>query len=71
MLPPPPSPMAHSMGANAAAHTVARGAPAHRLVLLAPPASPRACTRHFARVFGLAEPVRVSSPSTASGTGAC
>jgi pimeloyl-ACP methyl ester carboxylesterase len=50
--------VAHSLGANAAAYTASRGLPAERLVLLAPPASPREYTRLFAHVFGLSESVR-------------
>jgi hypothetical protein len=49
---------AHSLGANAAALAAARGVAAQRLVLLAPPASPRAFTHYFARVFGLSERTR-------------
>jgi pimeloyl-ACP methyl ester carboxylesterase len=49
---------AHSLGANAAAFAVARGIGVQRLVLLAPPASPRAFTRYFAQVFGLSEATR-------------
>lgn len=49
---------AHSLGASAAAYTVARGLPVQRLVLLAPPASPREFTRLFAQVFGLSEATR-------------
>ena len=49
---------AHSLGANAAAYAASRGALAERLVLLAPPASPRAYTRYFAQVFGLSERTR-------------
>jgi len=48
----------HSLGANAAAHALSRGTPAQRLVLLAPPASPREYTRLFAHVFGLSEATR-------------
>ena len=48
----------HSLGANAAAYAASRGLAIERLVLLAPPASPRAYTRYFAQVFGLREPVR-------------
>jgi pimeloyl-ACP methyl ester carboxylesterase len=48
----------HSLGANAAAHAASRGVPAQRLVLLAPPASPREYTRLFAQVFGLSEATR-------------
>lgn len=50
--------VAHSMGANAAAAAVSRGLAVDRLVLLAPPASPRQYTRLFAQVFGLSEPTR-------------
>ena len=51
--------VAHSLGANAAAHAISRGGlPAQRLVLLAPPASPREFTRMFAAVFGLSERTR-------------
>jgi pimeloyl-ACP methyl ester carboxylesterase len=45
----------HSLGANAAARAASRGVAAERLVLLAPPASPREYTRLFAQVFGLSE----------------
>ena len=48
----------HSLGANAAAHAASRGLPIGKLVLLAPPASPRAYTRYFAQVFGLSESTR-------------
>ena len=51
---------AHSLGANAAAFATARGLPVQRLVLLAPPASPRAYTRYFASVFGLSEATRAA-----------
>ncbi|HSV84719.1 MAG TPA: alpha/beta fold hydrolase [Ramlibacter sp.] len=51
---------AHSLGANAAAFAAARGLPVQRLVLLAPPASPREFTRYFARVFGLSETTRAA-----------
>lgn len=51
---------AHSLGANAAAYAVSRGLPVGRLVLLAPPASPRAYTRYFAQVFGLSESTRAA-----------
>ncbi|HEY8358363.1 MAG TPA: alpha/beta fold hydrolase [Ramlibacter sp.] len=51
---------AHSLGANAAAFAVARGLPVERLVLLAPPASPREYTRYFAHVFGLTEATRAA-----------
>jgi pimeloyl-ACP methyl ester carboxylesterase len=50
--------VAHSLGANAAAYAAARGLAAERLVLLAPPASPREYTRLFAHVFGLTEATR-------------
>lgn len=50
--------VAHSLGANAAAHAASRGLPAQRLVLVAPPASPREFTRLFAAVFGLSERTR-------------
>ena len=50
--------VAHSLAANAAAYTASRGLPTERLVLLAPPASPREYTRLFAHVFGLAETTR-------------
>lgn len=49
---------AHSMGASAAAFAAARALPAERLVLIAPPASPRHFTRYFAQVFGLSEATR-------------
>jgi pimeloyl-ACP methyl ester carboxylesterase len=51
---------AHSLGANAAAFAVARGASVQRLALLAPPASPREYTRYFAHVFGLSEATRAA-----------
>jgi pimeloyl-ACP methyl ester carboxylesterase len=50
--------VAHSLGANAAAYAASRGLPAKRLVLIAPPASPREYTRLFAAVFGLSERTR-------------
>ena len=50
--------VAHSLGANAAAHATSRGMAAARLVLLAPPASARDYTRFFAQVFGLSEATR-------------
>jgi len=50
--------VAHSLGANAAAHALARGLPVQRLVMLAPPASPHAYTQLFARMFGLSERTR-------------
>ncbi len=52
--------VAHSLAANAAAHAASRGLPADRLVLLAPPASPREFTRLFAQVFGLTERTRAA-----------
>jgi pimeloyl-ACP methyl ester carboxylesterase len=51
---------AHSLGANAAAFAASRGLPVERLVLLAPPASPREYTRYFAHVFGLTESTRAA-----------
>ena len=51
---------AHSLGANAAAFAASRGLPVERLVLLAPPASPREYTRYFAHVFGLSETTRAA-----------
>jgi pimeloyl-ACP methyl ester carboxylesterase len=51
---------AHSLGANAAAFATSRGTPVERLVLLAPPASPRDYTRYFAHVFGLSEATRAA-----------
>lgn len=51
---------AHSLGANAAAFAASRGVAIERLVLLAPPASPRDYTRYFAHVFGLSEPTRAA-----------
>jgi len=51
--------VAHSLAANALAFAAARGLPAKRLVLLAPPASPHEYTRLFAQVFGLSEHTRV------------
>jgi pimeloyl-ACP methyl ester carboxylesterase len=50
--------VAHSLAANAAAFAAGRGLAAQRLVLLAPPASPREYTRLFAHVFGLSEATR-------------
>jgi pimeloyl-ACP methyl ester carboxylesterase len=50
----------HSLGANAAAYAASRGTGAARLVLVAPPASPRAYTRYFAKVFGLSEATRAA-----------
>ena len=50
--------VAHSLAANAAAFALARGLPAAKLVLLAPPASPRQYTHQFAHIFGLGDAVR-------------
>lgn len=50
--------VAHSLAANAGAYAASRGLAAHRLVLLAPPASPLEYTRLFASVFGLREATR-------------
>jgi pimeloyl-ACP methyl ester carboxylesterase len=50
----------HSLGANAAAYAMSRGLAVDKLVLLAPPASPRAYTRYFAQVFGLSEATRAA-----------
>src|SRR6185369_14360175 len=52
--------VAHSLAANAAAYAAGRGLAAERLVLLAPPASPREYTRLFASVFGLTETTRAA-----------
>jgi pimeloyl-ACP methyl ester carboxylesterase len=52
--------VAHSLGANAAAYVASRGLGVERLVLLAPPASPRDYTRYFAHVFGLSEATRAA-----------
>ena len=52
--------VAHSLGASAAAYAAARGLAIRKLVLLAPPASPRAYTRYFAQVFGLSEATRAA-----------
>ncbi len=52
--------VAHSLGANAAAYAASRGLQVGRLVLLAPPASPRGYTRLFAQVFGLTEETRAA-----------
>lgn len=49
---------AHSLGANAAAYAASRGLAVGKLVLLAPPASPRRYTHYFAEVFRLAEATR-------------
>jgi pimeloyl-ACP methyl ester carboxylesterase len=51
---------AHSLGANAAAFAVSRGVGVQRLVLLAPPASPREYMHYFARAFGLRETTRAT-----------
>jgi pimeloyl-ACP methyl ester carboxylesterase len=56
----PQAVVAHSLGANAAAHAVSRGLPVQGLVLLAPPASPHEYTRLFARLFGLSETTRAA-----------
>jgi pimeloyl-ACP methyl ester carboxylesterase len=50
--------VAHSLGANAAARAASRVGAIGRLVLLAPPSSPRDYTRLFAHVFGLSERTR-------------
>ena len=50
----------HSLGANAAAYAASRGLAIGKLVLLAPPASPRNYTRYFAEVFGLSEATRAA-----------
>lgn len=50
--------VAHSLAANALAYAAARGLPVARMALLAPPASPHAYTRLFAKVFGLSEETR-------------
>jgi pimeloyl-ACP methyl ester carboxylesterase len=52
--------VAHSLAANAAAYVASRGLAVDRLVLLAPPASPRDYTRYFAHVFGLSETTRAA-----------
>ncbi len=52
--------VAHSLAANAAAYAASRGLNTQRLVLLAPPASPREYTRLFAAVFGLSEATRAA-----------
>ena len=52
--------VAHSLGANALAYAAGRGLPAERIVLLAPPASPREYTRYFAHAFGLSEQTRAA-----------
>src|SRR6185369_5944894 len=48
------------LAANAAAYAASRGLATERLVLLAPPASPRDYTRYFAHVFGLSEATRAA-----------
>jgi pimeloyl-ACP methyl ester carboxylesterase len=50
--------VAHSLGANALGLAAAQGLAVERLVLLAPPASPREYTRYFAHTFGLSEATR-------------
>src|SRR5205085_9046658 len=50
----------HSLGANAVAYAASRGLAIGKLVLLAPPASPRAYTRYFAQVIGLSEATRAA-----------
>jgi pimeloyl-ACP methyl ester carboxylesterase len=55
--------VAHSLAANAAAYAAGRGLPVQRLVLLAPPASPRDYTRMFGHVFGLSEATRAAMQS--------
>lgn len=52
--------VAHSLGANASAYAVGRGASVERLVLIAPPASPIAYTRVFAHAFALRESTRAA-----------
>lgn len=52
--------VAHSLAANAAAFAASRGLSVERLVLLAPPASPRDYTRMFGHVFGLSEATRAA-----------
>ena len=52
--------VAHSLAANAAAYAASRGLAVERIVLLAPPASPREYTRLFAQVFGLSETTRMA-----------
>ena len=52
--------VAHSLGGAAAAHAMARGLPADRLVLVAAPDAPCDFTFAFARVFGLSERTRAS-----------
>ncbi len=55
--------VAHSLGASAAAFAVARGLPAAKLVLVAPPDRPRDFTKMFAQVFGLSEQTRARMQS--------
>jgi len=52
--------VAHSLGANALGLAAAQGLAVERLVLLAPPASPREYTRYFAHTFGLSEATRLA-----------
>lgn len=52
--------VAHSLAANAAAFATSRGLATQKLVLLAPPASPRDYTRLFGHVFGLSEATRAA-----------
>ncbi len=52
--------VAHSLGATASAYVAGRSAPAERLVLIAPAASPPGYTRMFAHIFGLSEPTRAA-----------
>lgn len=52
--------IAHSLAANAAAHAVSRGLATERLVLLAPPASPREYLHLFAQAFGLSDSTRMA-----------
>lgn len=52
--------VAHSLGANASAYAAGRGTPVDRLVLLAPPASPKEYTRVFAHAFALRESTRAA-----------
>jgi pimeloyl-ACP methyl ester carboxylesterase len=52
--------VAHSLGANAAARAASRAGAVGKLVLLAPPSSPRDYTRLFAQVFGLSERTRAA-----------
>jgi pimeloyl-ACP methyl ester carboxylesterase len=52
--------VAHSMGGNAAADVATRDAAIEKLVLIAPPATPRQFTYDFARMFGLTESTRAA-----------